>query len=249
MTPRATTSTRPASGPLLTDNQLRRLEEEGYVVIPDVLSPDECDVWSRAVDEAWERDQAEQHDYVQEPGVQFVENPLRQSILFERCATEPVVLEAVRVVLGPNVLLSTLNARRSDPGYGNQPLHDLKRRRGRPFGWCDAIWCLDEFTPANGTRVVPGSHLAAEPYLSRIEDSLLPHPDEEIVEASRGSVLVFNGSLIHGGNTNRGHAPRRSIQSQFVLPGQKTEYEWAELPRHIQELLGAEARGVLGLSR
>jgi ectoine hydroxylase-related dioxygenase (phytanoyl-CoA dioxygenase family) len=231
----------------LTVDQLQQLDEDGYVVLPNHLSPEDCDLWSQEVEDAWERDRTEQHDYIEEPGVRFVANLLRHSVMFERCATDPAVLEGIRAVLGPDVMLSTINGRRADPGYGNQPLHELDRQRGKPFRKCDAIWCLDEFTALNGTRVIPGSHLGAEHFLSRLKDPLLPHPDERIVEAPRGSVLVFVASLIHGGSTNRNDKPRRSIQTQFALAGEKPLYDWSALPSHIQEELQPESLRLLGL--
>jgi Phytanoyl-CoA dioxygenase (PhyH) len=228
--------------------QLRQLDLEGYVVLPDVIGEEECDEWARLVDEAWERERTKPRDFDPGPGVQFVPNLLLHSPEFERCVSEQVVVEAVRRVLGPDVRFSLANARRTDPGYGNQPLHDLNRRRGRPFLLCDAIWCIDEFTESNGTRVLPGSHLSDERFLARMRDPQAPHPDERVVVAPRGSVVVLNGALIHAGNTNRSHRPRRSIQTQFCLPGHPTKYDWPALPASIRERLSPESRELLALA-
>jgi ectoine hydroxylase-related dioxygenase (phytanoyl-CoA dioxygenase family) len=179
--------------------------------------------------------------------VQFVENLLLHSVAFERCATDSVVLKAVRSALGPDVRLSLVNSRRTEPGYGNQPLHELNRRRGKPFLKCDAVWCLDEFTRLNGTRVLPGSHLADEYFLARMTDPAAPHPDERIVEAPRGSVLVFVASLIHAGNTNGNDKPRRSIQTQFVRSGEKARFDWRELPLQVRRQLPPDSWPLLGL--
>ncbi len=129
-------------------------------MLPNILFADDCDVWSDAIDETWISDRLKPHDYMEEPGVQFVKNLLRHSVLFERRATEAAVVQSVRAVLETDVRLSLLYGRRTDPGYGLQPLHDLQRRRGRPFHLCNAIWCLDEFTALNGTRAM--GHLKVE---------------------------------------------------------------------------------------
>jgi len=233
---------------VLTDDQRRTLDEAGYVVLPGILSEQECDLWSRTIDDVWEQERTRAHKYREEPGVRFTDNLLRHSQLFEKCMSDPTVLDGVRAVLGQDIVLSLINARRSDPGYGNQALHDLKRERGVPFRWCNTMWCLDEFTSVNGaTRVIPRSHMSGEPFLSRCEDSLLPHPDECFVEAPRGGVVIFNSHLIHGGSTNHTDTPRRCVHSSFARVGEQPYYDWNELPSAIQSGLTPTSRQLLGL--
>ena len=67
------------------------------------------------------------------------------------------------------------------------------------------MWALTDFTEANGaTRIIPGTHLAdhSPDYGSRYDS--IP------AEMPTGSVLVWHGSLWHGGgaNTHR-RAPHR----------------------------------------
>ncbi len=42
------------------------------------------------------------------------------------------------------------------------------------------------------------------------------HPEETIVIARAGSVLVINGHLWHSGTRNRSRGPRRVVQCVFV---------------------------------
>ena len=72
------------------------------------------------------------------------------------------------------------------------------------------MWALTDFTAANGaTRLVPGSHLRAD------------FPDyggdyETIAaEMSAGSVLVWNGSLWHGGGANATDERRIGIAMNY----------------------------------
>lgn len=233
-----------------TSEQLRQLEVDGYVVLSDVFSSQDCDQWTSLIDDIWKSEcsRPRTYDYLDEPGVQFVPNLLRHAVTFERCVVDSAVLNAVRSVLGSEIVFSLANSRRTDPGYGNQPLHQLDRRRGKPYHKCDAIWCLDDFTDLNGTRVLPGSHLTDEPFLRRMKDAWSPHPDERIVSAPRGSVVVFNASLIHSGSMNGENRPRRSIQTQFVLAGDRTKYDWSTLPRYIKHQLKPQCLVLLGLA-
>jgi ectoine hydroxylase-related dioxygenase (phytanoyl-CoA dioxygenase family) len=59
------------------------------------------------------------------------------------------------------------------------------------------MWALTDFTEANGaTRIIPGTHTAdASPDYGAPYDSIP-------AEMAKGSVLVWHGSLWHGGGAN-----------------------------------------------
>src|SRR5258708_29846177 len=90
--------------PELTADQVRQLDVDGYLVLAAVLSPAECDRWSRLIDDLWEQERDKPHTYDDEPGVCFVENLLYFSAEFERCISDRRVVAAVRALLGPDVL-------------------------------------------------------------------------------------------------------------------------------------------------
>lgn len=232
----------------LTEEQRCDLEVKGFVVLPGILSQEECDRLSYELDKAWEASERR----LFENGVKFLGNALLYSPLFEKCAVEPTVLAAVRSVLGPDIRLNHMNGRRPEPGSGLQPLHHFTRRRGPPFDKCGTIWCLDEFTELNGSpRFLPGSHLSEEPFLSRCVDPLLPHPDEVHGVAPRGSVVVHNSHIIHGGTLNQSDRSRRSVLSGFTTTSAaanyKAKYPVQELPASIQQELSSECLQLIGL--
>ena len=86
-----------------------------------------------------------------------------------------------------------------------------------PFHVATALWLLDDFTAENGaTRVVPGSHRDPRPLPKSFRAPEARHPNEQLVAARAGDVLVFNGHLLHSGTRNRSDAPRRVVQCPFV---------------------------------
>jgi ectoine hydroxylase-related dioxygenase (phytanoyl-CoA dioxygenase family) len=99
-------------------------------------------------------------------------------------------------------------------GQKAQPLH---RDTGhyllpwpRPPLEVNSIWAFDDFREDNGaTRFVPGSHL--------IPNEVRPDGEVAIAEMPAGSVLIYDGSLWHGGGQSTlKDARRRCINNIFT---------------------------------
>jgi hypothetical protein len=103
-------------------------------------------------------------DYVhQEAYARHVMNLLACDERFLALVDHPVVLDAVETVLGPDVILGSLNARIVRPGDPDQPFHsDIPgqfRKPGAPI-MVQAVWMLDGFNrrqrrDAHRARVAP----------------------------------------------------------------------------------------------
>ena len=113
------------------------------------------------------------------------------------------------------------------------------------------MWALTDFTEANGaTRLIPGSHTADEsPDLSRSYESIP-------AEMAKGSVLVWHGSLWHGGGANTTSERRVGIAMNYCAGFiRQQENQQLGLPidtvRHfpprLQQLVGYGIyRGIIG---
>src|SRR6185369_2344734 len=116
---------------------------------------------------------------------------------FADVPVHPSVLPIVEGVLDPGCLISSLSSIAIDPGETAQPIHadDMVIPLAKPHRAivCNSMWALTDFTAENGaTRLVPGSHLKANPeYGGRYET--VP------ATMKKGSVLIWEGSLWHGG--------------------------------------------------
>jgi ectoine hydroxylase-related dioxygenase (phytanoyl-CoA dioxygenase family) len=85
------------------------------------------------------------------------------------------------------------------------------------FQVCNSIWLLDDFTSDNGaTRVVPGTHRSGQSPSDVLDDPGAAHPDQQLLLAPAGTVVIFNSHLWHGGTTNHTDRPRRAVHSYFT---------------------------------
>jgi ectoine hydroxylase-related dioxygenase (phytanoyl-CoA dioxygenase family) len=196
-----------------------RLDRDGYAPLPGMLSDEQlARARTRVAELAAAEGAAAGREVHQEAGTDRLADLVNKDPVFEVCFTDPRLLAAVAHVLG-DFKLSSLNSRAALPGQGRQGLHaDF----GGPvpaegYQVCNSIWLLDDFTADNGaTRVVPGSHRTGVTVREALTDGEATHPDEVLLEAPAGTVVVFNSHLWHGGTLNRTDAPRRALHSYFT---------------------------------
>jgi len=143
-----------------------------------------------------------------------VYNLLARGTLYEQIAVHEAVLPIVEAVLDRGCLISSLSSVAIGPGESAQPIHadDQLIPLAKPHIpiICNTMWALTDFTDENGaTRVIPGSHLrGGSPELGEVHETVP-------AEMARGSVLVFNGSLWHGGGANRTASRRVGIAANY----------------------------------
>ncbi len=156
----------------------------------------------------------------------------------------PLVLGALACVLGPHYQLSGPTGIDIGPGEVRQVLHrdeDIYPvPRPHPELVMNVMWAFDDFTEENGaTRVVAGSHRSVEQ----------PPDDAPLRFATMpaGSVMLYRGSLWHGGGANRTDHPRLGVAIEYVvswLRPQETHLLAVPadvartLPKRLRELLG-----------
>ena len=156
--------------------------------------------------------------------------------------TNADVLQLVRSVLGPEAQLSIASTMEIHPGETSQALH----RDDAYFPInphvplvLNTMWALSDFTEENGaTRVVPGSQHRTGAVFA---DHSIP------IEMPRGSVLLWDGQLWHGGGANRSSVARFGMSLNFCrgwIRQQENQYlsldsqMVASLPEQTQKLLG-----------
>ncbi len=160
-------------------------------------------------------------------------------------ATHPLVLGALDHVLGEHYQLSGPTGIEIGPGEVAQVLHrdeDIYPvPRPHPELVANVMWAFDDFTEANGaTRMVPGSQSDA------LEQATAETPTVP-AEMPAGSVMIYVGSVWHGGGANHTDRARLGVAIEYVagwLRPQETHLlavppETARrLPPRLQELLG-----------
>jgi ectoine hydroxylase-related dioxygenase (phytanoyl-CoA dioxygenase family) len=233
------------TGTTLAPGEQVALDRHGYLVFPDVIDA----AWLDRLRAAFERAAGEggQAAQVQQSGTRHVDNLANKDAAFDGVYTHPKVLAAVYHVLHCSFRVFQLSGRDPLPGYGQQGLHTdwLPRGASEAFSVVTALWLLDDFTPNNGaTRLIPGSHLLPRPLPKPMTAPASRHPNQTLILAKAGSVLVFNGHLWHSGTRNETNRPRRVLQCQFAT---RELIRSANTRLDVPERLPPAARYILGV--
>lgn len=160
----------------------------------------------------------------------------------------PTILESVRTFLAPyceRVQLHLTQVIRIRPGQAAQVVHRDRWAWGTHLKHVEpqlnTIWALTDFREENGaTRVVPGS--IHWPDDRQPVDAELRH-----AEMSRGSVLVYTGSVFHGGGANRSAGDRIGVNLTYALGWlRQEENQYLACPPEIARSLDPDLQDLIG---
>ena len=193
--------------------RVKQLELEGYLVLPDLLTPNQLSRLRRETAQLSTR--AVDYSPSQRgcSGVQF-----RGGAITALIANPPAV-EFLERIFGDDLILMSYDYARSEPGHPGVSFHT----DGQPYGsaifgakhtcpvMVRVLYYLDDLTPSvSPFRVIPRSHLSmhsdSNPY-HRYEG----HPEEVMVTAKAGSAVLINYKVFHGNYPNRGDRSRQLL--------------------------------------
>lgn len=238
------------------DTHVARIDDRGFTVVEDAFdlgfAKEVLDTLDRIIDA---RGMTPADNGFEGRSTYRVYNLLVHGEVFQRIPTAACVLPVVQRVLDDQCLLSTLSSIDIRAGESAQPIHSDDQVIGLPRTGvpvvCNSMWAITDFTEANGaTRVVPGSH----------RDPQYPEYGHEYdtvaAEMPAGSVLLWHGSLWHGGGANTTDQRRVGIADNYcggMIRQQENQQlgiplETArQFPKRLQQLCGYSVyRGLYG---
>jgi len=225
----------------------KRIADDGYTIVEDAIEPALVDALNDDLARI-ERELDIQPASNNFEGVSTlrVYNLLVHGEVWQQVPLHGNVLPVVERVLDPGCLISSLSSINIGPGETAQPIHAddmlIPIPKPHPPTVCNSMWALTDFTEANGaTRLIPGTHLYDHsPNYGQDYDSIP-------AEMPKGSVLIWHGSLWHGGGANATDERRIGIAMNYCA-GYIRQQENQQLgvppalvktfPKRLQELVG-----------
>lgn len=226
---------------------VERVKRDGYTIVADVLSSAEADALVADL-ERIERERGIKPARNMFEGVRTVRiyNLLVHGKLWEAIPVHPKVLPIVEGVLDKGCLISSLSSISIASDEVPQPIHAddqlIPIPKPHPPIVCNSMWALTDFTDANGaTRIIPGSHLRDHsPTYGQTYESVP-------AEMRKGSVMVYDGAMWHGGGANRTDARRVGVAMNYCAGFiRQQENQQLGIPREIVRGFSPRLRELVG---
>ena len=230
------------------DEHVERIERDGYTILPAI------DV---ALCQQLERDllrlEAEQgtrpaRNTFEGQNTLRVYNLLVHGPLYQGIPVHPAVLPIVERVLDPGCLVSSLSSIAILPGETPQPIHADDQQIPIPKPHvplvCNSMWAVTDLTEATGaTRIIPGSHKRDH------SPTYGQHYDSIPAEMEQGSVMIYHGSLWHGGGANQTDKRRVGVAMNYCAGFiRQQENQQLGIPKHIARDFSPRLQELVGYS-
>jgi ectoine hydroxylase-related dioxygenase (phytanoyl-CoA dioxygenase family) len=251
----------------LSAEQKRRLDEDGFVIVEDVISKAQAIRMGEEFERlhAAEKDTGGKEVHV-EPGARRLSNIFNKSSVFDPLLAIGPALAAAHYLLG-EIKVHGANIRDPDRGHGQQQLHvDVPKKFDDDWWLVNAMILFDDMTLDNGpTRVIPGSHrwapinvpvvnqgdwepgpLAAADRARVPDDLNAPYPGEVLLTAPAGAAVIMNSSGWHSGTLKKNDQPRRLIHFSYTrrdLPQQLVQLD--HVTKELYQRMSPEQRYLL----
>ena len=194
--------------------QIRSIELDGYVVIPDLLSAELLDVVRAELAKlpTTPVDYSEHQRGFSE--VQWTDSPHAIGAI-----ALPAMVEFLTELLGDELICTSCGYGVSEPGHPGIAIHTDSQPYGSKIFGVQAsspclvrvLYYLDDLTPERSPfKVIPRSHLSlhrdANPY-----KRYLSHDEEMMVTCRAGSAAIINQKVFHGNYPNYSDDVRRML--------------------------------------
>ena len=230
---------------LSTPQRIKWIEQEGFVVLPDLLSPDQLDRLHTELAKLPTRG-TDYSDHQRGTGpLMGADAPAAMDIV-----ANPALTDFLTALFGDELICTSCTYGISRPGHPGIAIHtDAQPYGSKIFGLqasspclVRALYYLDDLTPLRSPlKVIPRSHLSmhadANPY-----NRYLRHEQEVMVTCKAGSAAIINQKVFHANYPNYSDTDRRMLaiayRPAWAGPiGEAPEYDpdkLAKIPQHVR---------------
>jgi len=243
-----------------TQDAVNEIKKSGYILLNNVLDVELCEMYKTMLNYDVEKyskfhakSQKTDHGLNNKEMEKIVYNLHNKNIKYFDLCDHPDVFPIIKRMLQDGsyqnskpINLLGFDARNPSKNSEPQQLHldsGLPGQGGYPLMMV-AIFMLDDFNEQSGsTRIVPGSHLRSD-----YSENNKKYDEEISIEATQGSVLIFDGSLWHGGGKKISDSSRWAVIPSYGRSFIKPAFNFVEnIPSNIFNELTDERKELLGL--
>lgn len=240
----------------------KNIETLGYAILPDLISEERCCHFKNLLESDYKKyspsydgnSGVKPFELSDKSGEKVVYNLHNKHLSWFELFEHPEILKLLDSLLKEGsyknaepYYLNNISARCPLKGGKPQQLHLDSNLPGINYTIIvNVLWMLDDFTLENGaTKVVPYSHT----FLNFAPDGINHHPDEILITGRKGSAIVFNANIWHGGTENTTHQTRWAVALGYARWFIKPSFDFMQnTPSYIYDKMTDAQKNLLGFS-
>lgn len=214
--------------------------ENGYVIIKNAISQEDCVAARHAV---WDYLQMDENDseswYKNSNSVQGIMVPLYRNPAIDKNRHAPKIRRAFEQLWGQNDLIVTTDKCGFNPpqtdsvAYRGIGLHwDVSLAMPIPFGTQGILYLTDTAANQGALTLVPSFHKKIETWLTSLPKDTKPRDvdlssfEKISIAANAGDFIIWNHKLPHSSSPNMASLPRLVQYINWYAPLQKVQSSW-----------------------
>lgn len=210
------------TAPVLSQENLMHFDQEGYVVVKDTISAEDCDATCQLVYDFLNAKESDPKTwYLDHPKKQGIMVQLFQHELLNRNRLSPKIRGAFQQLWNRSDLLVSMDRVSFNPpetGFYPFPgpnLHwDTSLKQPIPFGLQGLLYLTDTHANQGAFTLIPGMHNTIAEWLESLPEGASPR-DEDLtllnprpISAKAGDFVIWHQALAHGSSPNLAKFPR-----------------------------------------
>ena len=241
----------------MVQNYVNQIIKDGYVIIPNVISDRECEKYKKLLEKTYDK-YSDKHINSKEAGSladksleKVVYNLHNKNLSWFKLFEHKTVLKILDIILKEGsyknnepYYLNNISARCPLQGNQGQQIHLDSNLPGVNYNIVtNVMWYFDDVNKENSTTiVVPRSHK-----LLKYADNTKKIKNKIYIKAKKGSILIFNANLWHGGSAKYNDESRWALVLGYARWFIKPSFDFVKnTPKKIYNKLNNKQKSLLG---
>lgn len=241
------------------DKIIKKINKDGYVVLPNMISSNFCEKLKIILNKDYEKyskkyfKSTKTSKLADKSSEKVVFNLHNKNLIWFKLFENKKILKILDKILKQGSFkdsepyyLNNISARCPVKGHKGQPIHLDSNLAGVNYNIIvNVMWLLDDFNSENGsTYIVPKSHIK-----KKYANNNKFIKNKIIVKAKRGSVLIFNANLWHGGTQKNNNNSRWAVLLGYARWFIKPSFDYMKnTPNKIYNKLTKKQKCLLGFN-
>jgi hypothetical protein len=225
---------------VLTAQDLAFWDEQGYVIIKQAITPQDCAASRNAILHYLEMDEQDEKSWYKESNtMQGIMVPLYRNAAIDKNRNAPKIKKAFEQLWNRRDLIVTADKCGFNPPetatfkYRGIGLHwDVSLAVPIPFGTQGILYLTDTAANQGALTVVPGFHKKIENWLHELPENTNPREVDlaawgpKPIAANAGDFIIWNHKLPHSSSPNKASLPRIVQYMNWYAPLEELQPDW-----------------------